>query len=125
VRILVDMNLSPEWLGVLQQSGMEAVHWKDVASPSAPDTELLAWAKEKKHVVVTQDIDFAQLLFNTQAGGPSVVLLRIRDELDSAQQARVCEALKSAASALEAGALLVIGEHRVRVRHLPIKADEP
>lgn len=118
------MNLSPDWLSVLRNSDFEAVHWKEIGSPSAADADLLAWARERKHVVLTQDLDFAQLLFHTQTKGPSVVLLRIRDELDSALQRRVWEALQSAAVALESGALLVIDEQRIRLRHLPIKVDE-
>ena len=92
MKILVDMNLSPEWLAVLAQAGWQARHWSTVGSPTAPDADLLAWARQHGWVLLTQDLDFAELLFHTQAGTPSVVLLRLRNELDSAQQARVCAA---------------------------------
>lgn len=36
MKILVDMNLSPEWLGVLSQQGWSASHWQDVGSATAP-----------------------------------------------------------------------------------------
>jgi hypothetical protein len=29
-RILVDMNLSTEWISLLQAAGHQAVHWSDV-----------------------------------------------------------------------------------------------
>jgi predicted nuclease of predicted toxin-antitoxin system len=121
MKILVDMNLSPEWLTVLEQAGWQASHWSAVGSPTAPDTDLLAWARQQGWVVLTQDIDFAELLFHTQAGTPSVVLLRLGNELGSAQQARVCALLRTAAAPLETGALLVIDEHRARLRRLPIE----
>jgi predicted nuclease of predicted toxin-antitoxin system len=123
MKILVDMNLSPEWLGILSKAGWQASHWKDVGSATAADSDLLAWAREHHAVVVTQDLDFSQLLFQTQANGPSVVLLRIRDELDAAQQGRICRAMAAAESSLETGALVVIDEHHVRLRHLPIKSE--
>ncbi|MCX6902562.1 MAG: DUF5615 family PIN-like protein, partial [Verrucomicrobia bacterium] len=40
----MDMNLSPEWLKMLEQAGWQASHWSNVGSPTAPDTDLLAWA---------------------------------------------------------------------------------
>jgi len=123
MKILVDMNLSPEWLGVLSKAGWKASHWEDVGPATAADSDLLAWAREHHAVVITQDLDFSQLLFQTQANGPSVVLLRIRDELDAAQQGRICRAMAAAESSLETGALVVIDERHIRLRHLPIKPD--
>lgn len=121
MKIPVDMNRSPEWLGVLEQAGWQARHWSQVGSPTAPDTDLLAWARQHDCVLLTQDLDFAELLFHTQAGTPSVVLLRLRNELDPAQQTRVCTVLRTATAALETGALLVIDERRARLRRLPIE----
>ncbi|MBN8246050.1 MAG: DUF5615 family PIN-like protein [Verrucomicrobia bacterium] len=116
------MNLSPEWLPVLKQAGWQAVHWSDIGAPTAPDADLLACARRQGFVVLTQDLDFAELLFQTQAGSPSVVMLRLRNELDPAQQTRICTLLRTATAALEEGALLVIDERRARLRRLPIQA---
>lgn len=124
MKLLVDMNLSPEWLGVLSRAGWQAAHWSTIGSPKAKDAELLAWARDRNHVVLTQDLDFGQVLYQTQAVGPSIVMLRVRNELDPAQQTRVCEALQVAAAALESGALLVIDERRARLRRLPIQTEE-
>jgi len=121
VKILVDMNLSPEWLAVLEQAGWQASHWSNVGSPTAPDIDLLVWARQHSWVLLTQDLDFAELLFQTQAGTPSVVLLRLRNELDAAQHARVCTLLRNATAALDSGALLVMDEHGARLRRLPIE----
>ncbi len=33
LRLVVDMNLSPEWVEVLGQDGIEAVHWSKVGDP--------------------------------------------------------------------------------------------
>jgi predicted nuclease of predicted toxin-antitoxin system len=37
VRVLVDMNLSPDWVPLLQRQGWAAVHWSAVGDPR--DTE--------------------------------------------------------------------------------------
>lgn len=93
MKILVDLNLSREWLEVLERAGWKASHRSHIGSPTAPDTDLLLWARQHGWVLLTQDLDFAELLFHTQAGTPSVVLLRLRNELDSAQHSRVCTLL--------------------------------
>jgi predicted nuclease of predicted toxin-antitoxin system len=97
VKVLVDMNLSPEWLAVLAAAGFAAVHWQSVGSPAAPDEDLFGWAEKNRHVLLTQDLDFSQLLFRTRGGSPSVVLVRLRNELDAASQTRVCRLMRRAA----------------------------
>ena len=36
MRLLVDMNLSPRWVGVLINEGMEAVHWAAIGASNDP-----------------------------------------------------------------------------------------
>jgi predicted nuclease of predicted toxin-antitoxin system len=47
------MNLSPGWVDRLRQHGFEAVHWSTIGAATAPDEEILAWAREHEFVVVT------------------------------------------------------------------------
>jgi predicted nuclease of predicted toxin-antitoxin system len=35
MKILIDMNLSQEWVSVLKAAGHEAVHWSDIGEQSA------------------------------------------------------------------------------------------
>ena len=46
MKILIDMNLSPTWVAVLEEAGHTATHWSNVGSLNAPDREIMAWAKE-------------------------------------------------------------------------------
>jgi len=71
-------------------------------------------------IVLTQDLDFSQLLFATQQTGPSVVILRIADEFDAAMRQHVCEMIRIAAEDLRKGALLTLSGSRARLRKLPI-----
>lgn len=120
MKLLVDMNLSPDWVPLLVARGWEAQHWSQVGPGNTPDTELLRWARECGHIVLTQDLDFSQLLFATRDGDPSVVLLRMDNEFDTVARTHVCDAIAQAERALTAGALLNISGHRVRLRRLPI-----
>jgi predicted nuclease of predicted toxin-antitoxin system len=69
MKLLVDMNLSPERVAVLQAAGWEAVHWSKVGNLRAADSEIMAWAKLDGHIVFTHDLDFGSRLALTQAEG--------------------------------------------------------
>jgi predicted nuclease of predicted toxin-antitoxin system len=121
VKIVVDMNLSPEWVQVFATSDLVAQHWSHIGKGNAEDEEIFRWASDNDHILFTQDLDFPQILFTSQKGKPSVVLLRIQDELDAVQRERVCAAMRQAAANLQTGAILVIDERHIRLRALPIK----
>jgi predicted nuclease of predicted toxin-antitoxin system len=42
MKLLVDTNLSPRWVGLLGAAGVDAVHWSTVGPKNAPDTEIMA-----------------------------------------------------------------------------------
>ncbi len=46
MKLLVDMNLSPSWVERLARHGFEAVHWSTIGVATAPDVEILAWARQ-------------------------------------------------------------------------------
>lgn len=123
MRLVVDMNLSPAWVQLFTQRGWVSIHWSEIGPGNAADVEILRWARENHHVVVTQDLDFTQLLFSTHDTGPSVVLLRIAKEFDADVRDHVLAAMAAAEPILARGALLNVGDKRVRVRRLPIRTD--
>jgi predicted nuclease of predicted toxin-antitoxin system len=84
MKLLLDMNLSPTWLGFLEENGFEAIHWSTVGSATATDASIMAWARQHDYVVLTHDLDFSALLASTGTSGPSVILLRGQDVLPSA-----------------------------------------
>jgi predicted nuclease of predicted toxin-antitoxin system len=121
MKLLVDMNLSPDWVAVLKQAGWEAVHWSNVGNPRAADSEIMAWAKQHGYIVFTHDLDFGSLLALTQAEGPSVIQVRTQDVTPAAIGKLVVNALHQFQPDLEQGALIVLDEARARARVLPLK----
>ena len=122
MKVLVDMNLSPEWVEVLQQAGIDSVHWSEVGRPNAPDTELMAWALQEGSIVFTNDLDFGRLLALTFARGPSVLQVRDAFLLPEDIAESVIATLRQEREALEKGALVVLTDGTARVRVLPIQA---
>ena len=65
MKLLIDLNLSPGWVPVLERAGWEARHWATVGDLRASDQTLLSWARSNGYVVFTHDLDFGTLLAHT------------------------------------------------------------
>jgi len=120
MRILIDMNLSPQWMEVFENGGFEATHWSTVGAEDALDRTFMDWAKRRDYVVFTHDLDFSALLASTQASGPSIIQVRTDDILPNQQSEVVFRALRQFESELKDGAILSIDLDQSRVRYLPL-----
>jgi len=120
IKVVVDMNLSPEWVPFLTQAGWQAVHWSAVGDPRATDATIMAWALANGYAVSTHDRDFVTALALTHATGPSVTQVRGANVLPEHMGPIVLAALGQHENALAAGAIVVVEEGRNRVRVLPL-----
>jgi predicted nuclease of predicted toxin-antitoxin system len=123
ISIVIDMNLSPDWVERLSSAGYDAVHWSTVGDPRATDREIMRWAAEHQRAVMTHDLDFGAVLAATQARVPSVIQLRAADVLLGAIAERVVRALADLGAELQAGAIVSIEIDRARVRILPLPSS--
>lgn len=121
MKLLVDMNLSPRWIGMLVDAGIEAAHWSTLGASSAPDSEIMAYAKAHDYVVLTHDLDFGAILAATHGEKPSVVQIRADDVSPDVIGTQVLAALRQMASELAEGALLTVDPNRTRLRVLPLQ----
>jgi predicted nuclease of predicted toxin-antitoxin system len=121
MKLVIDMNLSPDWLPLLRQAGHIVTHWSSVGSPRAKDREILRWARERRQVVFTHDLDFGAILAATDADSPSVIQIRTQDPTPEHCGRIVAATLHRYADALKAGALISVDENRARVRLLPLR----
>ena len=120
LRLLIDMNLSPEWVAELGHHGFDSIHWSTLGDSRAADTAIMTWARDNGHTVFTHDLDFGTLLALTHASGPSVLQVRGQNTLPEHMALPVIAALRQYAAELTAGALVVVEGARSRVRVLPI-----
>jgi len=120
MKLLIDMNLTPHWVGLLNGAGIEATHWSAIGAVNAPDTEIMAHAKANDYVVITQDLDFSAILAVTHGEKPSVVQIRAEDLSLNAIGKQVIAAILQMRSELDQGALLTVDPTRTRVRILPL-----
>jgi predicted nuclease of predicted toxin-antitoxin system len=121
VKLLIDMNLSPMWVGYLAAAGIEAEHWASIGSPDALDVDIMAYAAAGDRIVLTHDLDFGAILAATNGAGPSVVQFRADDLSPEVIGRHLIDALRRMESELKQGALLTIEPGRARMRLLPLR----
>jgi predicted nuclease of predicted toxin-antitoxin system len=120
LELVIDMNLSPEWVDKLSQFGWSAIHWSAVGDPKSPDSAIMQWAIANRHTVFTHDLDFGAALALTHAVGPSVLQVRGQNILPEHMLRVVLAALEQHHASLEGGAIVVVEERKCRVRVLPL-----
>lgn len=122
MRLLLDQNLSPLLADDLVAGGHDVVHVRALGMSRASDVAIMDAASSDGRVVVSADTDFGELLARTNAGSPSVLLLRRQDHRRAAQVAELLLLnLPMVAADLEAGAVVVLDDERIRVRRLPLR----
>lgn len=83
----------------------------------------MAWALNNAHIIFTHDLDFGAILSATQANAPSVIQVRTQDVTPTHLEPIVITALQQYEDSLEAGALIIVDESKLRVRLLPIRRN--
>ncbi len=46
MKVLIDMNLSPDWLAAFAASEIESLHWSNIGDPRAEDSEIIEYARD-------------------------------------------------------------------------------
>lgn len=122
MRLLLDQNLSPLLAEELVARGHDAVHVRSLGMSAASDVAIMEAASIDGRIMVSADTDFGELLARTNAGSPSLVLLRRQDHRRAVQVAELLVLnLATVAADLEAGAIVVLDDDRIRVRRLPLR----
>ena len=122
MRFLVDQNLSRKVAAALRAAGHDVVHTSEVELSTAADRSIAELAVAEARVVVSADTDFGMLLATSGAERPSVLLVRLRAPRPAEALAAVIVAnLDEVSDDLEAGAIVVLEDERVRIRRLPLR----
>jgi predicted nuclease of predicted toxin-antitoxin system len=121
IKILIDMNLSPNWVRLFNENNIEAAHWSKIGRSDEKDATVLKWAKDNNHIVFTHDLDFGAILAATNAEFPSVIQLRTQDIFPDKSSKILLEIIKEHEQILNDEALIIIDESKMRLRILPLK----
>jgi predicted nuclease of predicted toxin-antitoxin system len=119
MRFLCDMGVSSEVTEWLRGQGHDAIHLRDQGLQRLPNGRIFAKGVHENRVVITFDLDFGEIATLALHGITSVILFRLRNCRARHVISRLTVVLREAAAALEAGAIVVVEEGRIRIRELP------
>lgn len=120
IKLIGDMNISPQTVTVLQQQGWDIIRVLDVLPASASDVEILNFARQENRVIVTHDLDFSMLVALSGYNQPSLITLRLSStDLNTVNQ-KLLEILPQIEQQLQAGSAITIEDTAVRIRQLSI-----
>ena len=120
MKLLLDMGLAPRTADFLRGAGHDADHVGIRKLPKLPDSEIMALAASEGRVMITFDLEFSRIVALQRRSQPSIILIRLDHFSTDGVNSMLMNLLERHAAELEAGAIIVIDEHRVRVRSLPI-----
>ena len=124
MRFLADMGVDTRVIMWLKQEGHDAKHLREEGLQRSPNGEIFAKAISEKRVILTFDLDFAEIVALSKGQKASVILFRLHNTRTSHLISRLSTVLSESAEALEEGAVIVVEESRHRVRYLPIGRTE-
>ena len=51
MKILIDMNLSPDWTAAFTAANIESVHLSSIGDPRAEDIEIVEYARSNDYII--------------------------------------------------------------------------
>ncbi|WGV24985.1 DUF5615 family PIN-like protein [Halotia branconii] len=120
MKFLADMGISLRTVFWLRSGGYDVVHLRNEDLQRLPDNEILIKARVEERILLTVDLDFAQLLAISGDNLPSVILFRLGNENYDVINERLTQVLNECQEDLELGAIISVNNETFRVRRLPI-----
>jgi predicted nuclease of predicted toxin-antitoxin system len=121
VKCLVDVGVSRTTVQVLRGQGHEVLSLIEEHLERLSDAEILQKAKQEACIVVTFDLDFADLLALGAHILPSVIIFRLYNQTPSSVTPRLLQVLEECGKDLVAGAIVTVEDSRYRLRRLPLE----
>jgi predicted nuclease of predicted toxin-antitoxin system len=121
LRLLANMNISPETVNALKEKGIDIVRVSEILPVTSSDQEILDLARRENRIVVTQDLDFSSLLALGGFNRPSLVTLRMTVSDPKAVTRKLLDLLPELQDMLAKGCAVSVDDFSYRVRWLPIR----
>lgn len=120
MKFLGDMGISPRTIELLRKRGYDAIHLIEQNLERMTDPNILEKAQQERRILLTVDLDFAQLLAISGQSLPSVILFRLGNVSREVVNARLLAVLADYTTDLQNGAIISVNDVSIRLRRLPI-----
>jgi predicted nuclease of predicted toxin-antitoxin system len=116
MKIFADENMEAGIVRLLRQDGQDVLYGAEILA-AAPDRDVLQKAAAEQRVVITNDLDFGELVFHRKLLSSGVVLLRLKAR-NLAEKLRLFAQHWPRVLAHLPGTFVVVTNTRIRVRDL-------
>jgi predicted nuclease of predicted toxin-antitoxin system len=120
MRFLCDMGVSRKVSDWLRSQGHESSHLGEEGLARLPNGEIFAKAIAENRVILTFDLDFAEIAALACGRVASVVVFRLQNTRADHVIERMSMVLERAIEPLTKGAIVTVEEARFRIRGLPM-----
>ncbi|MDD4890207.1 MAG: DUF5615 family PIN-like protein [Phycisphaerae bacterium] len=116
MRLKTDENIHPEVAVALRRRGHDALTVWDQGMRGAPDDDLFAICANESRVLLTLDLDFADIRHYPPRQCAGIIVFRLAKQSRSQLLARVESVFWFVETRLEPGDLWIISDASIRVR---------
>ena len=116
MRFKLDENLPLQLKELFTESGHDAVTVLDQGIGGAPDADIAAICLAEERVLVTQDLDFADIRVYPPVQYPGIVVFRLADQARDHLLKVGANLLATLGDSSPKGQIWIVEESRVRIR---------
>ena len=124
MRFLADIGVAPRIVDWLREQGHGASHLSDEGLHRLPDAEIFQKAAREKSILLTFDLDFAEIVALSGSAEVSVVLFRLDNTQTDFVLSRLASVLRESGHLLPTGVIVIVEDSRHRIRRLPIRKSQ-
>lgn len=119
MRILADMHISPETVRFLRDIGHDVIRVNEILPANSTDSLIVKAARDSKRAVLTQDLDFSELIAVSGDSQPSLISLRLSSSRIEYVNNILAKILPGIDEDVIKGSMISVEDSRIRIRKLP------
>ena len=121
MKLLADLHISPRTVTFLRSLGHDVVRVSEIMPATSSDSEIVSRAKQEGRAILTQDLDFGNIIALSGESKPSLITLRLSTSRIEFVNERLSKILPEIEANVTMGTLLTVEDHSIRWRALPIQ----
>ncbi len=120
MRIIADVHIRPATVQHLNSLGHDVIRSSEILPEEAPDQEIIERAVATGRVILTEDLDFTDIIAISGATQPSLITLRLTDASADYVNRILEYVLPGLEQLVTTGIIATVEDERVRIRELPV-----
>lgn len=121
IKFIADIHISPVTIEDLQRSGYNIQRVTEFLPPNAVDEEIINLSIQQDAIIITQDLDFSNLIVQHGLTKPSVISLRIEKPTPQKVTEILMNLLPRIKEELLKGCIISVDDNQFHIRQLPVR----